>query len=147
MKPYIPDDHDYQSKARLGRVVVVTSYLLLLFWFTLWHLYLGPAPTANPWVIWLVHMVPFLLFAPTIINGNPRGHAWFCFFLLLFFIQAVLSASNPNTASYGLGYTLLISVLFSSAMMYARWQSRYLKQQAHQAAQSGADAEDDLATR
>ncbi len=105
------------------------SYFGLMIWFTLWHLFLIPVPTANPWVIWLIHMAPLLAFAHVIIRGNPRGHAWFCFVLLLLFIQAVLAASNPNTLVYGLGYSLLVSLLFTSAMLFARWQARYNKQQ------------------
>ncbi|MCP4597894.1 DUF2069 domain-containing protein [Neptuniibacter sp.] len=135
MKAYIPDDHDYRSKARLGRIVTVGSYLGLLAWFTLWHLFLIPAPTANPWVIWLIHMAPLLAFAHVIIKGSPRGHAWLCFVLLLLFIQAVLAASNPNTLVYGIGYTLLVSTLFTGAMMYTRWRARYNKQLAHWAEQ------------
>ncbi|WP_286238317.1 DUF2069 domain-containing protein [Neptuniibacter halophilus] len=139
MKAYVPDDHDYRSKARFGRIVCIGSYLGLMFWFSLWHLFLIPVPTANPWVIWMIHMAPLLAFAHVIIRGNPRGHAWLCFVLLLLFIQAVLAASNPNTLVYGLGYTLLVSLLFTSAMMFARWQARYNKQLAHRAEQKQAD--------
>lgn len=131
MKEYIPDDHNYAAKARLGRIISVSSYIGLLGWFTLWHLFLIPLPTGKPWVIWLVHMLPLLAFLHVIINGSPRGHAWLCFVLLIPFIQAVLAASNPNTFIYGLVYCLLVAILFSSAMMYARWQSRYKKQLAH----------------
>ncbi len=141
MKAYIPDDHNYERKSRIGRFICVASYLALLAWFTLWHLVLIPAPTANPWVIWLIHMAPLLAFAHVVWTGSPRGHAWFCFVLLLPFIQSVLAASNPNTIAYGLGYALLVSVLFTSAMMYARWHSRYLKQLAHRAAQADKPAE------
>ena len=141
MKAYVPDDHDYRSKARFGRFVCVGSYISLLLWFCLFHLIIMPPPTANPWVICLVHVIPFLAFSPIMISGNPRGHAWFCFFLILPFMQAVLAASNPNTWVYGLGYSLLVSSLFTSAMMYARWQSRYNKQLAHWQKQDNASAD------
>lgn len=136
MKAYVPDDHDYKSKARIGRIICVSSYVGLLAWFTLWHLFLIPVPTANPWVILLVQSAPLLAFVHVIISGKPRGHAWLCFVLLLLFIQAVLAASNPNTQIYGLGYVLLVSTLFTSAMMYARWRARYNKQLAHWAQQA-----------
>jgi uncharacterized membrane protein len=131
VKAYVPDDHDYQSKSRIGRIICVSSYLGLLGWFTLWHLFLIPVPTSNPWVIWLIQMAPLLAFAPVIISGKPRGHAWLCFVLLLLFMQAVLDASNPNTRVYGLGYAFLVCTLFTSAMMYTRWRARYNKQLAH----------------
>lgn len=141
MKAYIPDDHDYKTKSRISRIVCVSSYIGLILWFTLWHLFLIPAPTANPWVIWLLHLAPLLAFAHVIIKGSPRGHAWLCFVLLLLFIGAVLAASNPNTQLYGLGYTLLVSTLFVSAMMYTRWRARYNKQLAHWASQENSSPE------
>lgn len=140
MKAYIPDDHDYKTKAKLGRLVTLFCYFGLLAWFTLWHIFLIPVPTANPWVILLVHILPLLAFAPVMYSGSPRGHAWLCFVLLLPFIQAVLAASNPNTFTYGIGYVLLISVMFTSAMLYARWRARYNKQLAHWAKTSNDDS-------
>ncbi|MDO6513391.1 MULTISPECIES: DUF2069 domain-containing protein [Neptuniibacter] len=131
MKAYIPDDHNYAAKALFSRRVTVTSYTALLGWFILWHMFLIPVPTGHPWVISLLHMLPLLAFIRVIITGNPRGHAWLCFVLLLPFIQSVLAATNPNTFIYGLGYSLLVGTLFTSSMMYARWQSRYNKQLAH----------------
>ncbi len=138
MKPYIPDDHDYKTKSHISRIICLSSYIGLMFWFTLWHLFLIPAPTANPWVIWLLHLAPLLAFIHVIITGNPRGHAWMCFVLLLLFIGAVLAAVNPNTRVYGIGYTLLVSTLFTSAMLYTRWKARYNKQLAHWAKQKQA---------
>lgn len=140
MKAYIPDDHDYKSKARFSRILTLFSYFGLMAWFTLWHIFLIPVPTANPWVILLVHLAPLLAFSWVIYTGSPRGHAWFCFVLILPFIQSVLAAFNPNTQLYGLGYALLVSLLFSSAMMYTRWQARYNKQLAHWAKQSASDS-------
>ncbi|WP_299181570.1 DUF2069 domain-containing protein [uncultured Neptuniibacter sp.] len=142
MKAYIPDDHDYKTKSRFSRIVCLASYLGLMAWFTLWHLFLIPVPTGNPWVIWLIHMAPLLAFSHVMITGKPRGHAWLCFVLLLLFIQAVLSASNPNTVVYGLGYSILVSTLFTSAMMYTRWRARYNKQLAHWAEQKDKSASD-----
>jgi len=143
LKAYIPDDHDYKTKSRISRIVCVSSYIGLILWFTLWHLFLIPAPTANPWVIWLLHLAPLLAFAHVIIKGSPRGHAWLCFVLLLLFIGAVLAASNPNTQLYGLGYTFLVSTLFVSAMMYTRWRARYNKQLAHWASQESSSPENE----
>ncbi len=117
----------FRTKARVSRWLTLLSYAGLLVLFTLWHLVLHPI-AGNPWVIWAWHSVPLLAFAPVMIKGTPRGHAWLCFLLLLYFVQAVLSATNPNTAQLGLIYALLVAVLFTSAMLYTRWQSRYAKE-------------------
>ena len=145
MKEYIPDDHDYGSKSRFARRVTVTTYISLLVWFTAWHLIIDPAPTAHPWVIWLIHVLPLLAFAHVIISGKPRGHAWLCFVLLLIFTMAVQSAFNPNTFIYGLGYSIMVAILFTSSMMYARWNSRYNKQLAHWKKQETTTPESDNA--
>lgn len=65
---------------------------------------------------------------PVMITGRPRGHVWLCFVLLMLFMEAVLVSYNEITRYYGLGYVLLVSVLFISSMLYARWKSRYDKQ-------------------
>jgi len=119
---------DYRLKARLSRYITVVSYFGLLALFVLWHYVLVPVPDANPLTIVLFKSSLLLAFLPTIISGNPRGHAWMCFVLLLYFMLAVLDASIPGTFMVGTLACILIGVLFTSAMMYARWQSRYNKQ-------------------
>lgn len=119
---------DYRLKARLSRYITVISYVALLALFAAWHFVLVPVPGANPLTIVLFKSALLLAFAPTVISGNPRGHAWLCFVLLLYFIVAVIDASVPETFMVGTAACVLISILFTSAMMYARWQSRYRKQ-------------------
>ncbi|MGB0467252.1 MAG: DUF2069 domain-containing protein [Pontibacterium sp.] len=119
---------DFRLKATLSRRITVLSYCSLLLLFTVWHLVIMPVPDANPWIILFFQTFILLAFAPTIVSGSPRGHAWLCFVLLLYFIQAVLAATNTHTFVLGLTASILISILFTSAMMYTRWQSRYLKQ-------------------
>ncbi len=121
-------EEDYRLKARLSRYCTVTSYFALLALFVLWHFVLVPIPGANPLTIVLVKSSLLLAFLPVIIKGNPRGHAWLCFVLLLYFMFAVLDASVPETFAVGTAACILIGILFTSAMMYARWHSRYLKQ-------------------
>ena len=95
-------------KTRFSRILTLFSYFALLLLFTLWYLLLSPASADHPWVIWLVHLLPLLAFAPIVIRGNPRGHAWLCFVLLIYFMEAVLAALVPNViTSYSIHYTKL----------------------------------------
>ncbi|GGC02260.1 hypothetical protein GCM10011352_30590 [Marinobacterium zhoushanense] len=114
-------------KTRFTRRLTLGSYAGLLVLFSLWYLLLSPAQSDHPWVIWLVHLLPLLAFLPTIISGNPRGHAWLCFVLLLYFLEAVVAALVPNTRWLGLIESLLLVTLFTSAMLYARWRSKLTK--------------------
>lgn len=120
-------------KTRFSRVLTLTSYIGLLLLFTLWYLLLSPANAEHPWVIWLVHLLPLLAFAPSVLRGNPRAHAWLCFVLLIYFMESVLAALVPNTRWLGLAEGLLITTLFTGAMLFARWRS-----QLNRAQQEGA---------
>lgn len=111
-------------KTRASRILTLTSYFGLLLLFTLWYMLLHPAQSEHPWVIWLVHVLPLAAFMPVVLSGYPRGHAWLCFVLLLYFMEAVLAALVPATRWFGLLDVALLVTLFISAMMYARWKSR-----------------------
>jgi len=121
-------------KTRISRLLTLLSYFALLLHFTLWYLWLQPAPSDHPWVIWLVHLLPLAAFAPVILSGAPRGHAWLCFALLIYFLEAVLAAMVPPTRWLGLIEALLLTTLFTSAMLYARWKSQLIRTQSNAAA-------------
>ncbi|GGO75722.1 hypothetical protein GCM10011348_01190 [Marinobacterium nitratireducens] len=121
------DIRKLQSRVRLARLLTLASFGALLALLTLWFMVLRPAPGDHPWVVWLWHLLPLLAFAPSIIRGRPRAHAWLCFFLLILFIEAILAATNPATFGLGLAYSLLVGVLFVAAMYYARWKGQLLR--------------------
>lgn len=116
-----------ETRVRLARLLTLTSYGALMALLSAWFLVLAPAPGDRPWVVWLWHLAPLLAFAPSILKGRPRAHAWLCFVLLLLFIEAVLAATHPATFGLGLAYCLLVGLLFVAAMYYARWKGQLLR--------------------
>lgn len=118
-----------ETKTRISRALVLASYFGLLLLFTLWYLWLAPASSDNPWVVWLVHFLPLAAFAPVVVKGAPRGHAWLCFVLLLYFLEAVIAALVPTTRWLGLIDCALLVTLFTSAMLFARWRSQLTRAQ------------------
>lgn len=117
-----------RKKARITRVITITSYIGLMLLFTLWYMLIHPLEVGKPWVIWALHVLPLACFLPAIKSGNPRSHAWLCFVLLLYFIEAILATTTSvETRVFGAIYTLLTATLFSAAMMYARWGSQFAK--------------------
>lgn len=121
------------QKARITRQITLFSYAALMAVFTLWYLWLHPLKLNHDWVIWLVHVLPLACFIPTLKSGNPRGHAWLCFVLLLYFNEAVLATTTrEDTRIFGLIYTIQVMVLFTAAMMYARWGSQHARSQSAQ---------------
>lgn len=117
------------SKAKISGLITQLSFFGLLGFYTLRFLWLAPASSANPWVIWLVYLFPLIGFTPAVIKGTPRPHAWLCFVLLLYFLGAVVTATQPHLAVVGWVESLLLVVLFTAAMMFARWQSQWLRAQ------------------
>ncbi len=116
-----------QQKAALTGRLTKACFFGLLALYTLRFMILAPASSEHPWVIWLLYTLPLLGFAPAVLKGTPRPHAWLCFVLLLYFTGAVLTAIQPKLAIYGWIECGLIATLFTSAMMFARWQSQSLK--------------------
>jgi uncharacterized membrane protein len=113
-------------RVKLCRYLSVICYFALLASLTLWYLVIHPVDTANPWVIWLLHFLPLAAFIKVIQTGNPRGHAWLCFLLILYFNEAVLAATTVvDTRWYGTLNAFIIVTLFISAMMFARWAGQY----------------------
>ncbi|RAU17702.1 DUF2069 domain-containing protein [Nitrincola tibetensis] len=112
------------QKANISHKITIIAYISLLLLFTLWYLWLAPAKSDHPWVIWLVHVLPLLAFSPKIFRGHARGHAWFCFILLFYFLGSVLATLMPLTRWLGLIESILLCILFTSSMMFARWQSQ-----------------------
>lgn len=114
----------------ISRVTTLFSYFGLILFLTAWYLLIAPPPTANPYVIWAVQVVPLLLFLPIILKKDLRGHIWLCFFLTVYFMHAVVIAmSNHSNNLLAFIETLLVALLFTGAMMFARWQSKLRKLQ------------------
>ena len=117
-----------KPRVKLCRYLTVGCYFSLLISFSAWYLIIHPVNTANHWVIWLLHFLPLAAFIKVIQTGNPRGHAWLCFLLILYFNEAVLAATTVVSSMwYGIFNTLMVTVLFISAMMYARWAGQYAR--------------------
>lgn len=112
------------KKVSISHQVSKVSYFALLILLTLWYLVIAPAQTDHPWVIWLIHFLPLVAFIRIVIRGDARGHAWLCFVLLLYFIGAVFATMMPPTRWLGLAEAILLCVLFTNAMMFARWKSQ-----------------------
>lgn len=116
-----------EAKAQLTGLLTRLSFVLLLLFYSVRLLWLAPASSANPWVIWLLYLLPLIGFTPAVLSGKPRPHAWLCFVLLVYFLGAVITATQPNLAIYGWIEVVLLVILFNSAMLFARWQSQWLR--------------------
>lgn len=118
------------TKVCYSRYLVLGSFIALLLLFSYWYLLVNPFNSEKPWVVWLLHVLPLAAFIPVMKSGNPKGHAWLCFMLLLYFIEATLTALlSIHSQLFGLAYALLTVVLFTSAMLFTRWASQWQRAQ------------------
>lgn len=114
-------------KLKVGRFLTLTSYFGLLAWLALGLVWF-PLPEASRWwVILLVLWLPLLAFMPVILTKSPKGHAWLCFVVLVYFLQGSTTFIQPGKTLFGLVQALLALTLFGAAMMYGRWQAIYLR--------------------
>jgi uncharacterized membrane protein len=101
----------------LLRNVTLILYGLLLASFCLWQILLPGGPK---YFLWVVQMVPLLIFLPGLLCDNPRVYIGLCFVLLLYFIKAVEGLFSP--ARDWLDYMLLVFTvtLFIVSMLASR---------------------------
>ncbi|WP_210397840.1 DUF2069 domain-containing protein [Motiliproteus sediminis] len=115
-----------EVKVRITGLVTRASLLGLMGLIGLWMLWLVPPGQANPVTIVAIHLIPLALFVPAVLRGRPRPHAWLCFVIIIYFCEGVIygGSSNPQVQLLGILQSLLTMVLFTSAMLFARWRSQ-----------------------
>ncbi len=118
--------NDYEQLVRYSRFIVLASYSILLVVFTVNTMFIPSCNREPNAVIWAMHVVPILLFLPSILRQNVRAHAWLTFVLLGHFMASVSVAFACTSALMTFEVGVLV-VLFIAAMMYIRWRSRALK--------------------
>lgn len=105
----------------LSHRAVVYLYAALLLTFTAYGL--TQLPTGNTTaiiVLWLIKMVPLLIFLPGLMRRKLRTYAWLSFVVLLYFIQGVQTAFLEDARLYGIIVCGLVSLLFCALVVYIR---------------------------
>ena len=102
-----------------------------LLWIAVWALLLiygaqlvwDVARFAAPWPMWVLRLLPLVLFVPSIARDNLRAVVWLCFVLLFYFISAVeLVFATPDDPVAIWGVTAVV-LLFVVAALYIRVRS------------------------
>ena len=104
-------------------------------WLALWALWvvyalqqvIDVARFDAPWPVWLIRVLPLVLFMPGVARGSLRAVIWLCFVLLFYFISAVeLIFARPNDSVAIVGICAVVG-LFSVATLYIRFRGKELK--------------------
>lgn len=100
-------------------------------WLCYWALLLQQALDAwmhgAPWFIWVLKLLPLLLFLPGMRRDNLRSYIWLCFICLGYFLILVQRIfAQPDNLLVIVGLVAVV-VLFIAAMLYVRWRARELR--------------------
>lgn len=117
------DINQLAEKSRRWVLVSFSAVVLLMAANPL----LFPTEGARLWVIMSVQIMPLMLFVPGIWARRPRSHAWLCFVSLLYFMRGTTESFIPGRELFGIALGILSILLFSSAMMFSRWESMRIK--------------------
>jgi uncharacterized membrane protein len=126
-----------ENKVRLSRQVMLVCYATLLTLYLV-DTILGDYPTEKVRAfVLLIKIVPLILFSPGLLRGAYKTCLWLCFVLLIYFTVNVTHLFMPDPDWLDFAETVLLVLLFITAMMYARWHQYqlHLTRIIHQSAQ------------
>jgi uncharacterized membrane protein len=120
---------------------VLSSAAARLTWLSWSALLLQQAADAwmqqAPWFIWVLKVLPLLLFLPGMLKDNLRSFIWLCFVCLGYFLILVQRIFAQPDSLLVIGGLVAVVVLFIAAMMYVRWRARELREPAAPQTDSG----------
>lgn len=80
-----------------------------------------------PWFIWVLKLMPLLIFLPGMCKDNLRSYIWLCFVCLGYFmilVQRIFAQPDSLLVASGL---VAVVILFIAAMLYVRWRAQELR--------------------
>jgi uncharacterized membrane protein len=105
-----------------SRRIVMLSFYALIAIFTAYGLvqFIREGNMVAVIFLWLVKVLPLLIFIPGLHKRHLRTHAWLSFVVLLYFVVNVQTAFIEHTRVYGIITTLTLSVLFYALVVFIR---------------------------
>ena len=104
-----------EQKLSITRGLTRASFWLLLAVLAI-HLWMQSAPV----VIYVISLLPLMIFIPGILADRLRTLIWLGFVLLLYFDNGVQKMAVPEPQAMDIAELALTVVLFCASMMYAR---------------------------
>lgn len=112
----------YQALCQQTQPILVLTHLALMGIISLWHLAISDLQLNHPLLLLGAVLTPLLLSLWGNINGSYKGAIGACFISLFYFTAGVTHWFNPTIWPIGASETLLASILFILALLYARWK-------------------------
>ena len=118
---------EWQRRAGIARMLVLSSYVALLLLVAVGTLILPTRDRAPNVTIWIIQSLPLLIVVIGIVRGGVIAHAWLSFISLLYFAMAVTELFVPPLQILDVLKLIFSIELFFGAMLYVRWRSRALR--------------------
>lgn len=103
-----------------ARMTVLLSYSALVMYFGVLSIYAVQGLKLAVIAIWLIQVLPLLIFARSLYLTHLRTYGWLCFVVLLYFLHAVLVAFDPSRRLFGVVEVVLCSTLFVALVIFIR---------------------------
>ena len=71
-------------------------------------------------IIYLIQIIPLLLFLPGLYQPRLRSYAWLSFVILLYFMRGTLTAFETKTRLIGLTEVVICTLLFCCIVIFIR---------------------------
>ena len=102
------------------RIATLAIYYALLAYFAVNAAIVFEEIKLASLVIWMIQIIPLLLFIVGLHRAQLRSYAWLCFVVLLYFMHGVLVAFQPQRLWLGLVEVTLCSLLFVLLILFIR---------------------------
>lgn len=104
---------NHKLKLLNNLVKICYSLFLVVLAANLWQ-------QSQPPVIYLIVLLPIVMFAPGVFMNNMRTLIWMGFVLLLYFASAIFGVTKPEPNMLDIAELTLTIILFCGAMLYTR---------------------------
>ncbi|HQQ64099.1 MAG TPA: DUF2069 domain-containing protein [Pseudomonadales bacterium] len=120
MKLSTPHPH-VQQHAQQARLFTLALLLVLVVSIAVDHFYLRDI---SHWQVWLLQTTLLCVNIPGILQSRARSAIWLCFLLMFYFLLYIDRCAEPLHRGIYIFMSLLVLTLFTSTMLFARWQAQ-----------------------
>lgn len=108
------------TKLHYARHLTRASFVLLILTLCINSL-LGDTATLLVFIL-----LPLVLMIPGLARENYKSLAMLSFVSLMYFVPVVVNVWEPSRTAWDIIALILISILFTSSMMFSRWKQYHL---------------------
>lgn len=118
---------DYTSSIKLGRILTLAGYFLLMAGLYAWHLVIEPAEKHLVSLIILFQLGPLMFPLFGLLKGRQYTHAWSMYLAIFYFIVGVWYAGHDADLAIGLYVITTSLTFFTGCVIYTRYTGKQQK--------------------